>query len=255
MTALRRISVVLEDASPDLQALPLASAIAARDGAKVDFMRLNRSGEGALARAVMSYASSADTNLLVLAPTGCTGLSRLRIGAVAAQVTRELGLPVLVVPPFRTATPSPDGFRHAVIALDGSAESEAVFDPVLTLLGPRSQATCTHVTEQGQLTLSASTRRGASARCDQERTGAFAELRAYLDEAADRCRRGGAIARADILGHESPGLAIVDRAIGVDADLIAMAPRRRRSERFVVGSVADRVLSDARTTVLLAPPV
>lgn len=130
-----------------------------------------------------------------------------------------------------------EALRRVVVPSDGSALSEGVLDPLQGLLGEEGARVYLLRTiaadapeeriEEARTALEQAARRHAAPRC---------EFEAHV-------RRGDAAEEILRLGQE------------VDADLIAMSSHGRRGvERFVRGSVAERVLRHAERPVLLLNP-
>lgn len=93
---------------------------------------------------------------------------------------------------------------------------------------------------------------------DDEATARDREVRRraaeYLDRIRDDLRGAGATARATILAGD-PAEEIVARAEEIDASLVAMSTHGRSGlSRWFRGSVAERVLREAKRPLLLANP-
>ncbi|HBP18267.1 MAG TPA: hypothetical protein DEA08_10805 [Planctomycetes bacterium] len=128
--------------------------------------------------------------------------------------------------------------RKVVVGSDGSALAEGVLDPLQTLLGSEEGARVYLL-------------RTIAADAPEEQ---IEEARAALEQAARR----HAAPRCEFEAHVRRGDAaeeILRFSQEVEADLIAMSSHGRRGvERFVRGSVAERVLRHAERPVLLLNP-
>jgi nucleotide-binding universal stress UspA family protein len=97
---------------------------------------------GAVAPAILSAAQSFHANLIVLCSHGYTGFKRWTLGSVADKVTRHSPIPVFVL---REGGPLPATAEHqpvrALVAVDGSALSEAVLEPAAYLAAALAEAT------------------------------------------------------------------------------------------------------------------
>jgi nucleotide-binding universal stress UspA family protein len=123
-------------------------------------------------------------------------------------------------------------FERILVSLDGSPESEAIFDEVERVAGPRTAVDLLHVVEHSGW--------GAEA------------ARAYLQRAGGRLsgRLVGIHLRTGAPEDEIPRTA---RTLG--ADLIALTPHARRGlARLFPGSVAETVVRQASVPVLLRRP-
>ena len=91
---------------------------------------------GAVAQTLLSYAESAQIDLIVMCSHGYTGFKRWMLGSLAEKVARHTTVPILLLRengPAFIATPDDQPVR-ALVALDGSPLSEAVLEPTIALL-------------------------------------------------------------------------------------------------------------------------
>ena len=78
----------------------------------------------------------------------------------------------------------------------------------------------------------------------------------YLDQLAARLRAGSLSVQTRVVSHIRPATAILDDASSNGADLIALATHGRGGlKRWLVGSVADKVVRGRYTPVLVYRPV
>jgi nucleotide-binding universal stress UspA family protein len=191
------------------------------------------------------------------------GLSRLWLGSVADQLLRDVAVPVLLVKPSQPDPPieitKAAAFRRVVLPLDGSALAEAVLAPLLDLLGPApQQTTCTIVQVYSPpppapaVSLHVAAFPPTPTTHDPEIAAA-----PCLDEVTERLREAGLQVQVVTVTHEQTASAILETAVGMGADLIAIATHGRGGiKRLLIGSVADAVVRGAETTVLVyRPPV
>ena len=105
---------------------------------------------GAVAPAILSASQSLHANIIVMCSHGYTGFKRWTLGSVADKVTRHSPIPVFVL---REDGPLPATAEHqpvrALVAVDGSSLSEAVFEPAAYLAAALAEAT----SQQGALHL------------------------------------------------------------------------------------------------------
>ncbi len=90
-------------------------------------------------------------------------------------------------------------------------------------------------------------------------TGDLIELRqqaeAYLEGVAEKLKQDGFAVRTLVVDDPSPADAILDQAQAEHADLIVMSTHGRSGvTRWLLGSVADRVVHHAPVPVLLVRP-
>ena len=206
---------------------------------------------GAAAEAIAWYARTSGAELVVLTTHGRRGLSRVWLGSVADALVRHISVPALVVRPRDGNAPQPDEFgpRQVLIALDGSAASEAAIEPALALEGTDGvEYTLLRVAVPfDPFMLAAVGARHAKRHIRDERAAATA----YLDELARRLRGRGLVVHTAVVEHADPAGTIIDHALDVGADVVAMTTHARGpAGRLLLGSVADKVLRAGWTPVL-----
>ncbi len=91
---------------------------------------------GAPGPAILDYAASSRTDLIVLCSHGYTGFKRWAIGSVADKVVRHAPMPVLLLRESGPALRIPDAQHplRVLVTLDGSELSEAILEPVTWLV-------------------------------------------------------------------------------------------------------------------------
>jgi nucleotide-binding universal stress UspA family protein len=212
-----------------------------------------RVAEGPAAETILVQAKAERATLIALSTHGRTGLSRWLVGSVAEKVVRTSPVPVLLVRSFRR---SPQGdlepatagelpFRKMLVPTDGSPAAEAIFEPALRVAKLfESELQVLHTEIPVILP-------GAE-------IGAIPGLPATPSEddpvtagLAGRFRSAGLpVSRRTVLGDAAAEILDCARPSGVD--LIAMATHGRSGfSRWLLGSVAERVLRHAEVPVLL----
>ena len=180
-------------------------------------------------------------SMVVMTTHGRTGLARFALGSVADRVVRGGGVPVLLVRSFpldeKQAPP-----RRALVPLDGSPLAElALFTIALQLAGPVLR----------EITL---------ARVVDPRDGpeGVQAAEAYLDLTRRRFVErldGRECAVTTLTRSGSPAASILDCAHEQASDLILMSTHGEAGiGRLAFGSVADRILRDGDTPILLVRP-
>jgi nucleotide-binding universal stress UspA family protein len=214
---------------------------------------------GQIAERLDSHVKTAEVDLVVMATHGRGMLARLWLGSVTDKLVRQLEIPMVLIRPQET---KPDlthepVFRHILIPLDGSALAEQILKYAVTL-GKLMQADYTlfHVMEPWI---------PVSYRPDEYSTE-FQHLRiqkaqTYLDEVAKRLRTGEdgltetIQVQTKIVMSHYPAVAILEEANQQGIDLIAMETHGHGGLiRFLIGSVADKVLRGTSIPILLHRP-
>jgi nucleotide-binding universal stress UspA family protein len=192
-------------------------------------------------------------DLMVLATHARGGLGRAWLGSVADALIRRVNVPTLLVHP-REGVPAPAStFSHIVVPLDGSQLAEESV-PLAARLATLSDARITllrvvvpqlaagHPSVVFQFSVDALERYQS-------------EAKRYVDAVAGRFR--GAIPSIDgvVIVGESPTRTILEWSEEHGANLIAMSTHGRSGfRRFMLGSVADKVVRGAEVPVLLTRP-
>lgn len=217
--------------------------------------------EGDAAEAIIKEADARPGTLIVMATHGRSGLGRWLMGSVADKVVRHANQPTLVV----RARDGADGARddadgsranigEVILPLDGSATAEAAIPHAVEmskLLGVgisliRAVSPASHADAFVEYMPDSYERLVEEAREDAEE---------YLDGVATRIRDQGIseVRTEASIGNASS--AIVDLARAADEPLVVMATHGRSGVgRWVLGSVADRVVRHGPGPVLVVRP-
>jgi nucleotide-binding universal stress UspA family protein len=180
------------------------------------------------ASAIIDAASAVKDTLVMMSTHGRTGLSRFALGSVAELVVRETATPVFLV---RGLEDRPCTFDSILVPLDGSTTAEAVL-PCVEAIAPALKSKV--------FLLRVPANEDASDACD------------YLAAIATRLRAAGIKAVHTAVRPGPPDEAILTMAERENVSFIAMATHGRSGvRRWVLGSVADRVLHMAPIPTLL----
>jgi nucleotide-binding universal stress UspA family protein len=227
---------------------------------------------GAIAPSILSAIQSLHADLVVMCSHGYTGFKRWALGSVAHKLVPHSPVPVLVlrdggaVP--TTATQKP---MSAFVPLDGSPLSEAALEPaalLVTALAPSAQKAM-HLMRV--VDVPASYGKFRSSVDAQYDAGVRAQLKheyeTYLEAVAKRFTEGD-FAKYNIPVTTSVPIdmdvaeAIVqaaEQAEGTELagyDLIVMATHGRGGvQRWMLGSVAERVLHTTKVPLMIVHPV
>jgi nucleotide-binding universal stress UspA family protein len=210
--------------------------------------------EGPIADALRGHALRHGVDLIVMATHARRGMARAFLGSIADQLIRETGIPVLVVRPPSLATELVDGpcYKRIIVPLDGSMLAEQSLDPAIALARmEHAQVTLLRVvapdkeSSAGKPAATGASRRPAGLD-DAERY--LAKMRISLSEPDLR------VHSAVVVAEDIPR-AIVGFAQASDEDLIAIATHGRGGiTRAIIGSVADRVMSEGLLSMLVIHP-
>lgn len=205
-------------------------------------------GYGAQARTLVEVADSPmalaevaareRASLVVMATHGRSGMARLALGSVADDLVRHGHSPTLLVR-AQGLLPEQPALAHALVPLDGSTCSEIAI-PVAALLAGSlvTQITLLRVIDT------------------EERSGAADEARHALESARQRVEWETPALRGHVNAVLRWGTAaeqILEASAGYH--LIVMATHGKTgATRWAFGSVAEAVLHEARTPLLLTRP-
>lgn len=212
--------------------------------------------DGSAGEAIVEAAAREAADLVVMATHGRGAIGRLWLGSVADYVVRHLERPVLLVHPDRvTPKRSPARFRGLLIPVDFSTASEAILEPAGNLaVATQAHVTLLHVVEPfytiGEAPFPYPIPQDATV-TDVRR----ADAQRRLDELAERLRaRGlGVSTRVEIgIGAAGAILSALDEA---PYDLVALTTQGLGGvRRFLLGSVANKVIRGAEKPVLVLRP-
>lgn len=199
-------------------------------------------------RAIADAARFNAVDLITMTTHGRGGLSRLMLGSVAESLVRMAPVPVLLVRGELAWQPG-GGLGKIVVPLDGSELSEAILPIVERLAGP-FDLTIQLVRAIEPLPAYAAAEI-SSARTEEVIALEVADTEGYLRKVAAPLEAKG----LRVTRWVGRGLAvdvILRRTEETGSGLIAMSTHGRTGVgRFLIGSVAERVLRSAAVPVLL----
>ncbi len=204
--------------------------------------------DGPVATAICTYATASPVPIIVMSTHGHTGIRRAWLGSVADGVLRHTTSPVLMFRPPSDAERDHgvrSSFGSVIVALDGSAFSEAVLPHALHLAAAsKAPVVLLRVIESVDDLGGETNRREQRAACR------------YLRALAARSRGLDPSLAIDVAAPiaGAPGPAILASAAAHDRPLIALATHGHGLSRLFVGSVADSVLRGAPDAVLMVRP-
>lgn len=210
--------------------------------------------DGPIADALRGHALRHSVDLIVMATHARKGIARVWLGSVADRLIRETGIPVLAVRPPSLATELASGpcFKRILVTLDGSALAETSVKPATTLASmEQAEITLLRVVHSddhipsGEMHASIGPARATDVE-DAEKY--LAGLVSMLDG------NGVSVHSAVVIAADIPK-AILGFAETQGADLIALATHGRGGvARVMIGSVADRVMTEGAISTLVLHP-
>lgn len=209
---------------------------------------------------VLQYADTEDVGFIVLGTHGRTGMKRLFMGSVAETVIRRADRAVLTVQERkeedgRAALGRIDRILVPVDFSEHALESTRVAMEWAALY--EAEADLLHVTEDAQPPSSSETsaqEAGSDAEVSSSSPSSLAAARSKLIEFAKSGRRFDVPTHVHV-EQGVVGDTVLDFATAHDTDLVAMSTHGRTGlRRFVLGSVTEAVVRNARCPVLTVRP-
>lgn len=201
--------------------------------------------EGDPATVIVNEAEKVPDTLIAISTHGRSGVTRWVLGSVAEKVLNATTNPLLMIrgKPVEGSSP-PDlpapsqewaalvDVKTIVVPLDGSPVSEQVL-PHAVALAKSLDASVVPV--------------GVSTSANDD-----AQVSEYLNNAVQQLGQEGVISEGGQLLHGDPAGAILDMTQRTTGCLVAMTTRGRSGvQRWVMGSVTDRVVRHSGTPVLV----
>jgi len=195
-----------------------------------------------------------EPSLVVMSTHGRGPLERAWLGSVADHLVRHLTVPLLLLRPKDEALQPVAAFGRILVALDGSPAAETALEHAVEIAHEfgselylvRVIRPVPPVTEVPMVLTDG---------FDAELPGLFRkEAQAYLDAQVTRLHEAGISARGiAVLGDGVAGT-IIDLARTEAVGLVALGTRGHgRAKRFILGSVADKIIRGAHCPVLVCP--
>jgi nucleotide-binding universal stress UspA family protein len=208
---------------------------------------------GKPAEVIVGRASTEPEALIAMATRGHSGIQRWQLGSVASKVLQSAANPMLLV---REGEPSYTGgearLRSALVPLDGSELAESVLPHVrdlAALIGLEVILVRVH-------TLFIESLRGEAYSPDVESIleQAREEAGNYLEKIAGRLRAEG-VKVSTVALEGNAAAEIINLAQRTPDNLVAMSSHGRSGlTRWLLGSVADRVIRHSGDPVLVIRP-
>lgn len=227
-----------------------AEAVRGASGATVRWELL----DGEPSEAVAAHVERSGADLVVMSTHGRGGLERAWLGSIADRLIRRIAVPLLLVRPGEEGRQSrPAVIRRLLVPLDGSKLAEAVLDPAARIARQVDgsiellRAVDPAIAESPYIPATVD---DAQPYYERRRI----EAGDYLTSVAERLRADGVDVTEVGIRDGSPSSIILARA-REGADMVAMATHGRSGlERWLLGSVSDKVVRGADMPVLLVRP-
>jgi nucleotide-binding universal stress UspA family protein len=204
-----------------------------------------------------------DADLIVMTSHGRTGLSRAWLGSVADGVLRHSAIPVLMLRPVETKTDrlvAHHLFKHVLVPLDGSALAGDILSSASALArSSAARLTLLRIVPPVPLLMVDVDMAFAYppfVEDDDATAHLVEEASQQLDEVSRRLADETGVAvdtHVVVAGHIAQ--AIIDFASGHAVDVIAMSTHGRGASRFLLGSIADKVLRGSSLPMLVQRPI
>ncbi len=209
---------------------------------------------GPVARTIEAYAEEIGIDLVALTTHGRGAWQRAWLGSVADQLLRKASRPILLLRDgdvARILFERSDSPSHVLVPFDGSDASRLVFDTLNRLGGERTRVSLVTVLHQPfPLATSYLPHAISDERLLTERKSRASEA---LEGVADSLRDAGWQVETRVLVADDVARGLLSHAEEGGVDLIAIATRGRGGiSRFLLGSVADKVVRGASMPVLMA---
>lgn len=216
--------------------------------------------EGKPNREIADFASRDDVSLIAASPHSQSSDGHWSIGRTADKVIRETSKPVLLVGAGSQDSSAGSGLMSRILVpLDGSRASRDVLQYVETILPADrdndTDAVClVHVIPADHYAAGPVIAKRvpySKAEADELR----GQASRYLEEVAARLRAGGRKVETRVATGDAATM-ILRTATEVETNLIAMTTHGYSGfSRLFLGSVAERVLHNANTPLLLVKPL
>ncbi|MHB1167862.1 MAG: universal stress protein [Longimicrobiales bacterium] len=208
---------------------------------------------GEPAELITRFATEHDIDLIVMSTHGRGGLQRAYLGSVADSVVRRSVVPVMLVRP--DADDVEPAIRRAplhriLVAVDASEGSERVLSTAVHVASIEG-AHCTVMQVVVPPVFISSYLPDTEQMTEEQLDSAGQRAQRHLDELQQKVP---GVDDTHVIVHLQPAVAILGVAKDLDADMIAVGTRGMGPiTRFLIGSVADKVVRGADVPVLIVP--
>lgn len=205
-----------------------------------------RVDEGHVAQQILQAADELDVGLIAIGARGLSAIKRFLLGSVSEKVMRHAPCSVLIARSADEET-SADAMR-ILVAYDASPAAQAAID--MLEAWPLSSEQQVHLITV--LALITYYRMDILQQLSAEWQEEKRDAQAGLERAANRLRRATPHVTSGLQEGSDPSQLIIDAATEINASLLMLGHAGKSGiERFVLGSVANRVVHHAPCSVLL----
>jgi nucleotide-binding universal stress UspA family protein len=207
---------------------------------------------------ILQLAEHQGVDLIVMTTHGRGAFGRALFGSVADRIVRNTSIPVMLIRPVQSAAaPKSTTIRRVLVPLDGSVLAEAAV-PVASALAKRLGIPV-HLIRVTNAAMTLATLSGAAPFpvtppadiYDRMASDLDRSARTYLGEVAQRLRGEGVEVSLEVRDG-SPYVEIPDAV--QDGDVLVMTSHGRGGMlRWLLGSVAEKLVREAPAPVLLVP--
>ncbi len=195
--------------------------------------------KGEAAAEIDAVARETNADLIIMTTRGKFEIGQLITKSVTQKVVQKTSTPTLLIRPTDNWRSRRSEFKNILVALDGSEESERVL--------PYIRAFTNHFESKVQL---------VSVPEGSESEGYSETIKNYLDSIALTLQQEG-IEVSTLVEGSGPARTILSMSENEKIDLIMMSSHGRggvqRSEKIVIGSVAEKVVEKTLCPVFLLP--
>jgi nucleotide-binding universal stress UspA family protein len=204
---------------------------------------------GIAADEIIKLADETDTGVVTMSTHGRSGISRWALGSVADKVVRGTKQPVVLIRAkgARPDVREKDILDKVLVPLDGSKESETIIPYIEELASKLEiEVTLLHTMAPDYYIYSETQLKQVES--------LVASAKDYIEKVAAQLKQKGITATAEFseVTQGAEAEEIIKLADEIQADVVAMATHGRSGiGRWAFGSVADRVLHEGNTPLLL----
>jgi len=210
---------------------------------------------GSAADRILSYSKQNDIDLIIMATHGRSGVTRWWMGSVAEKVVSQAITPVLLIPSKKQKASQAKrdaSISKILVPLDGSDTGQAALDHVE--LVARETGASVHLLQVISPPGAMETSVFGNAEWDSFFKAMQDAANDYLGSVIEGLKGKGITAKCDIVIGD-PADQIIESAEKNKVNLIAMSTHGRTGiARWVLGSVADKVLHGAKIPMWLVRP-
>ena len=207
---------------------------------------------GPTAETIVSMAQNEGADLIAMSTHGRSGLARWRTGSVTDKVLHTATVPLLIFRPQDQTTPDEVQLSSVILPLDGSplaAQAVPLATSVATAL--KLKVKPIRLVSTGSFAFTDPYPTGGAEMSVPVMEVAENDARDYLDKTAEALREKGLDVEPHFMFGE-PASQIIELAHETAGSLVVMSTHGRSGlGRFVMGSVADKVLRGSGSPVLI----